>query len=412
MSQRAETDTTVGDRMLEERRRVAGREMRRTAGKPCRPWVVARCRGCGKVHHREPDDGKRPNELFGVIQQWIDLGFDVQNVREADDGEVRCRCQRDSRGVMRPEGSSFLENESTVDLPVGGRLPGGFPRVEHEEGSGESSAERAAMRGQARTWRVAVGAFEFDVVGAADLDPGETFYVFDDLVAALGTPFHAEVHEVSWKTHRNSGTSVTTKGGNTFGPNVLVVRESALGSVEAVAPLIDVGDPDLDLPGEDGGNTKDASDASEESQAEFLDRQTESAMAGESAGMSASRIEEERWKRQVEKDLTQMAEAFRKCCGHIFQNAVQKGWWDEERNDGELLALMHGEISEALEGIRVGNPADDHIPQYTSAEAELADVVIRIMDMAFARDWDVAGAIVAKAIYNMSRPRMHGGKKF
>lgn len=75
----------------------------------------------------------------------------------------------------------------------------------------------------------------------------------------------------------------------------------------------------------------------------------------------------------------------------------------------EMLALIHSEVSEAL---RQGNPPDDKIPQFSGAEAELADVIIRIMDLSCARNWDVAGAVTAKIEMNKSREKMHGGKKF
>lgn len=77
----------------------------------------------------------------------------------------------------------------------------------------------------------------------------------------------------------------------------------------------------------------------------------------------------------------------------VNNNAKEKGWWDSERNDGEMIALMHSELSEALEALRHGNPVDDHIPEFKSTEAELADVVIRIMDYGRARGLRIAEAI-------------------
>ena len=96
----------------------------------------------------------------------------------------------------------------------------------------------------------------------------------------------------------------------------------------------------------------------------------------------------------------------------VHQTAMEKGWWDEDRSDGEIIALIHSELSEALEGLRHGDAYDKHLPEFRSVEVELADAVIRIMDYGEARGLRIAQALMAKATYNLDRPRMHGGKAF
>lgn len=90
------------------------------------------------------------------------------------------------------------------------------------------------------------------------------------------------------------------------------------------------------------------------------------------------------------------------------KNAVSKGFWDVERNAGESIALIHSELSELLEGLRKGNPPSDKIPEFSQAEEEAADVVIRLFDLAGGSKWRLAEAIVAKMAYNVNRPYKHG----
>jgi NTP pyrophosphatase (non-canonical NTP hydrolase) len=98
--------------------------------------------------------------------------------------------------------------------------------------------------------------------------------------------------------------------------------------------------------------------------------------------------------------------------GHLaFKHSAIKGFWDHNRNQGEIIALIHSELSEALEAMRHGNPPDDKIPEFTGVEAELADAVIRILDYGTGMGYRIGEAIVAKIAYNPSREPMHG-KRF
>jgi NTP pyrophosphatase (non-canonical NTP hydrolase) len=93
--------------------------------------------------------------------------------------------------------------------------------------------------------------------------------------------------------------------------------------------------------------------------------------------------------------------------------AKSKGWWDEKRGIPELIALMHSELSEALEEYRDGESLnlrfEDGKP--LGFTVELADVLIRIFDMAGKYDLDLDYALNEKIKYNTTRNYRHGNKK-
>lgn len=99
----------------------------------------------------------------------------------------------------------------------------------------------------------------------------------------------------------------------------------------------------------------------------------------------------------------------------IHENAVEHGWWEDERSFPEIISLIHSEASEALEEYRNGHGAMEVYYGYDEKPEgipiELADVIIRILDYCAYAGIDIDTAINEKHEYNKSRPYRHGGKK-
>ena len=93
------------------------------------------------------------------------------------------------------------------------------------------------------------------------------------------------------------------------------------------------------------------------------------------------------------------------------------GWGQDDdaygnatNHDIVRLALITTEVTEAIEALRHGNPPSDHLPQYPGLAEELADVIIRALDLAQIRGYHMGNVIRDKLEFNRSRGFRHGGK--
>jgi NTP pyrophosphatase (non-canonical NTP hydrolase) len=120
---------------------------------------------------------------------------------------------------------------------------------------------------------------------------------------------------------------------------------------------------------------------------------------------------------------TEQAELINALAAHVHRGNAK--WWTDlhtgeplQRNVGELLMLVVSEVAEAMEGHRKSLP-DDKLPHRSMLEVELADAVIRILDISGGLGLDLGGALVEKLAFNATRydhtheaRRAPGGKAY
>lgn len=102
-----------------------------------------------------------------------------------------------------------------------------------------------------------------------------------------------------------------------------------------------------------------------------------------------------------------------KLANEIHKNNKEKGFYDgPERTALEYHMLIVTELAEASESVRKGKPEHYIEEEKPEGEAvEIADALIRILDYAAFKGWDLDFIVEQKLNYNKTRSYRHGGKK-
>lgn len=141
----------------------------------------------------------------------------------------------------------------------------------------------------------------------------------------------------------------------------------------------------------------------------------------------------------------QEIDALNSLCQKVHTYAKKQGWWERDRSQLEIHALLHSEISEATEEVRKGMPdvyqvrqalpgtkaaptiiephedsylnwsdmdEGETIPKPEGEAIEIVDVLIRAFDYSGRKNWKIGDLVAMKHKFNMTRGYRHGGKKY